>query len=232
MTKSNFCVIGSARSRTTLIADVLCQAYPDYAYIHEPGLLNKENSVHLDYAYAKLKSEEEIDRFTKAQLLRGGVISKIVAGATFLELSVGDLSRISQLSNVIVTTRDFEDSAISYLAAMKTRRFFTRTGSEPSDAIRYESSTDRNLLFWYTVYYSQADRWIQLLKTLTLRANLTEIRYEDATSYKAVGDLLGIQRDWTEKVKPPYSKPYTEVFSNYDELLQDVMTFKNSLDLI
>ncbi len=232
MTKSNFCVIGAARSRTTLIADVLCQAYPDYAYTHEPGLLNKENSVHLDYAYARLKSEGEIDRFTKALTTSEGMIGKIVAGATFLELSVEDLFRIGKFSNVIVTTRDFEDSAISYVAAMKTRRFFARTGHEPEASIRYEPSTDRNLLFWYTVYYSQADRWIRLLKTLTLKANLTEIRYEDAVSYKAIGDLLGIEHDWIEKVKPPYSKPYTEVFSNYIDLLQDVMIFKNSLDLI
>jgi hypothetical protein len=232
MTKSNFCVIGAARSRTTLIADVLCQAYPDYAYIHEPGLLNKENSVHLEYAYAKLKSENEINSFTHALINSEGMIGKIVSGATFLELSVEDLFRISRNSTVIVTTRDFADSAISYVAAMKTRRFFAHKGQEPETSISYEPSTDRNLLFWYTVYYSQADRWIRLLKTLTLKANLIEIKYEDAVSYKAIGDLLGIEHDWIEKVKPPYSKPYTEVFSNYTDLLQDVMTFKNSLDLI
>jgi hypothetical protein len=230
MTKSNFCVIGAARSRTTLIADVLRQAYPDYAYTHEPGLLNTANSVHLDYAQAKIRSEHEVCQFTYALAHLDGMIGKIVSGATFLELSLDDLNCISRNSTVIVTTRDFEDSAISYVAAMKTRRFFSRTGNETTAPIRYEPSTDRSLLFWYTVYYSQAERWRRSLAWTN--CDTIQIKYEDATSYKAVGDLLGLKRDWVEKVKPPYSKPYTEVVSNYTDLLQDVMIFKNSLDLI
>lgn len=213
-----------------MIADVLCQAYPDYAYTHEPGLLNKENSVLLNYAWAKIRSEDEVHQFTQALAQGEGVIGKIVSGATFLELSLDDLIRVSLNSTVIVTTREFEDSAISYVAAMKTRRFFARTGNEPNAPIRYEPSADRSLLFWYTVYYSQAERWRRLL--CTLNGRMIQIKYEDAVSYTAVGDLLGIEHNWIEKVRPPYSKPYTEVISNYADLLQDVMTFKNSLDLI
>ncbi len=231
MTKSNFCVIGVARSRTTLIADALVQAYPDHTHYHEPGLLNGRNSSHLDYAYAKKESEAEIQSFVTSLSVMPNVIGKIVAGATFLDLSLQDLKDIARNSQVIVTTRSFVDAAASYLAAMKTRRFFTNGDIPPPDHLVYNPVIDHGLLFWYTVYYSQAERWSRVLKSLS--SDVVEVRYDEVSSYKDVGSRLGLPvNTWTERVKPPYSKPYYDLFLNYRELNADLIKFQRSLSLI
>lgn len=222
MTKSNYCILGPARSRTTLIADALSQLLPGHTYIHEPGLLNGHNDIHLPFGRAKLDSIQEINRvFARLESSQdtGRLIVKMVSGATFFDLTPHELERFGTHCNIILAQRGFKSAAISYLAAMKTRRFFTKDQTAEPETLVYDPDLDDARLFWYTHFYAQSMKWEETLEAMRIPYEV--IQYHEATSYDEVAELLGFTDysvHWNERVQPPYTKPYAQLFVNYAQL--------------
>ncbi len=220
----NICILGPARSRTSLLADVCRQARPQHAFFYEPGLVTQYNKKYLEYSSAQKWSRDEIDDL-KGILRKGGkVVFKSVAGANYFDLSEDDLRCFADHCKMVLATRCFSDAAVSYLAAMKTR-FFNKDKTEFLGSIVYEPKFDDALLFWYTGYYSQALKWRKCLERLGVP--LLVVDYSQANDYATTAKVLGFSELKVEtKLAPPHSKPYSELFLNHEELLASVARFE------
>jgi hypothetical protein len=220
----NICILGPARSRTSLLADVCRQARPQHAFFYEPGLVTRYNKKYLEYSSAQKWSRDEIDDL-KGILRKGGkVVFKTVAGANYFDLSEDDLRCFADHCKIVLATRCFSDAAVSYLAAMKTR-FFNKDRTEFLGHVMYEPKFDDALLFWYTGYYAQALRWRKYLESLCVP--LLVVDYSQARDYSTAAKALGLSDLKVEpKLVPPHSKPYSELFLNHKELLTTVSRFE------
>jgi hypothetical protein len=214
----NICILGPARSRTSLLGDVCRQAKPKHAFFYEPGLVTKYNKNYLEYFQARKWSREEIDNL-KGLLQRGGrVVFKTVAGATYFDLTEDDLRCFADHCKIVLATRNFSEAIVSYIAAMKTR-FFNKDNTEFLGTITYEPMFDDARLFWYTGYYIQAIKWRLFLEKTG--AQIQVVDYSEASDYITAAKVLGFS-DVTlvPKIVPPHSRPYSELFTNYDLVLK------------
>ncbi len=226
---NNICVLGPARSRTSLLGDVCRQANPTHAFFYEPGLVPNRKQL-LEYFQAKNWSRGQIAALKARLELGTPTVFKIVAGATYFDLTEDDLSCFASHCKIVLATRRFPDAAVSYLAAMKTR-FFNADDTEFSGTIAYEPMFDDAKLFWYTGYYIQFLKWWRFLEKIG--ANIQIVNYSDATDYEAAARLLGFSGiHFEQKVKPPHSKSYSDLFTNYSELLYAVSRFERSIPLL
>lgn len=226
----NICVLGPARSRTSLLGDVCRQARPKHAFFYEPGLVTKYNKNYLEYFQARKWSRQEIDHLK--DILRKGdkVVFKTVAGATYFDLTDDDLTCFADTCKIVIATRNYTDAVVSYIAAMKTR-FFNKDNTEFVGTITYDPKFDDARLFWYTGYYLQAIKWRVFLEKIGARIQVVD--YTEASDYVTAAKVLGFSDLTLEhKIVPPHSRPYSELFTNYDELLSAAARFERSIPLL
>jgi hypothetical protein len=214
-----------------LIADVFRQIYPDHIWFDEPGLVKGQNTRHLAYKEAIIKSRTEIENLKFALARAQNILFKTVAGATYFDLGYKDLECFGMSCRIIWTSRDPVDGCISYLAGKKSRRFFNKDGTKFEGQLTYVPDEDDGQLFWCVYYYVQAQKWLQVLENIK-GARIEYVSYEELRTYDDVKARFEITQNIEHRIRPPHEMPYSELFTNYKELRAACSRLCRALDLL